>query len=95
MVRAYDYLNNSSKQLVSSQIFNVGFKNQTVMELATSVKNVIGPDVSILKSDSDDKRSYHISSDKIDEVLGFKTEKTIEDAAKDLKVAFEKALPDP
>ena len=92
MVRAYDYLINSSKQLVSCQIFNVGFKNQTVMELATSVKNVIGPDVSILKSDSDDKRSYHISSDKIDEVLGFKTEKTIEDAVKDLKVAFEKAF---
>ena len=35
-----------------------------------------------------------MSSDKIDEVLGFKTEKTIEDAVKDLKVAFEKALPD-
>ena len=41
---------------------------------------------------SDDIRSYHISSDKIKKVLGFKTIKTIDDAIKDLKKAFEKKI---
>ena len=88
MVRAYDYLINASSNSVSGQIFNAGYENQTVNHLASLVKKVIGPDVKIKYLKSDDNRSYHISSKKIKDVLGFETKKTIEDAIKDLKNAF-------
>lgn len=89
MVRAYDYLINASSNSVSGQIFNAGYENQTVNHLASLVKKVIGPDVKIKYLKSDDNRSYHISSKKIKDLLGFETKKTIEDAIKDLKNAFE------
>ena len=89
MVRAYDYLINASSKSVSGQIFNAGYENQTVNHLASLVKKVIGPDVKIKYLKSDDNRSYHISSKKIKDVLGFETKKTIEDAIKDLKNAFD------
>ena len=64
------------------------FENQTVNELALLVKKVIGDNVKIKKIKSNDDRSYHISSKKIEKILGFKAEKTIEDAVIELKNAF-------
>ena len=34
---------------INGEIFNVGYKNQTVNELADNVKEVIGEDVKIIK----------------------------------------------
>ena len=92
MARVYEFLINASKDKVSGQIFNAGYENQTVNHLAQLVKRVIGDDVKIKKIASDDNRSYHISSDKIKNVLKFSTEKTIEDAVRDLKDAFDKKI---
>ena len=92
MVRAYDYLIEADKDLVSGQIFNAGYENQSVNHLASLVKKVIGDEVKVKNIKSNDNRSYHISSEKIEQKLGFKTEKTIEDAISDLKEAFEKKL---
>ena len=92
MARVYEFLINASKDKVSGQIFNAGYENQTVNHLAQLVKRVIGDDVKIKKITSDDNRSYHISSDKIKNVLKFSTEKTIEDAVRDLKDAFDKKI---
>ena len=77
------------KKLVTGKIFNAGYENQTVNHLASQVKKVIGDDVEIKQLESNDNRSYHISSKKIEKELGFKTVKTIEDAIKDLKNAFD------
>ena len=88
MARAYEYLIEAKKELVSGEIFNAGYENQTVNHLASQVKKVIGEDVKIKYIESNDNRSYHISSSKIKKILGFKTKKTIEDAIKDLKEAF-------
>ena len=41
---------------------------------------------------TNDKRSYHISSEKIFKVLGFKTKYTVKNAAQDLKKAFKKKI---
>ena len=41
---------------------------------------------------SDDKRSYHINSDKIKSELGFSPRRTIEDAVSDLCQAFRQNL---
>ena len=89
MVKAYEVLIEAEKSKVSGQIFNVGYENQTVLQLAETVKKVIGDDVKLEKSKSDDNRSYHISSKKIEKILGFKTQKNIKDAVSDLKKAFE------
>ena len=43
----------------------------------------------IVKVPSNDDRSYHISSAKIHDLLGFKNKFTIIDAIKELKIAFE------
>ena len=89
MARAYEYLINAPIEKVSGQVFNAGYENQTVNNLAELVKKVLGGDISIKKVKSDDSRSYHISSEKIKKILNFSTQKTIEDAIRDLKDAFD------
>ncbi|MBL6962977.1 MAG: SDR family oxidoreductase [Bacteroidetes bacterium] len=86
-----DLLNVSDKK-IAAKIFNAGYENYTVSEIAEMVKNVIGDKVKIITTPTDDHRSYHISSAKIKKELGFEPKHTIEDAVKDLKIAFEKGL---
>ena len=92
MARAYEILVNAPKSKVSGEIFNVGYENCSVLELANMVKKTIGDDVSLKSSPTDDNRSYHISSKKIKKVLGFEPVNTISDAVNDLKLAFIKGL---
>jgi nucleoside-diphosphate-sugar epimerase len=92
MALAYLSLITAPKEKVEGQIFNAGDENYTVNELSDIVKNVIGEDVEMVVSDSDDNRSYHISSQKILDILGFKPTHSIEEAVVDLKEAFERGL---
>jgi nucleoside-diphosphate-sugar epimerase len=92
MVDAYIALLKAPKEQISGEIFNAGFENQTVLELAETVQKVVGQDVKLIATPTNDNRSYHISSKKIAEKIGFHTKYTIEDAVSDLKEAFEKGL---
>ena len=92
MVDSYVAILNADPKVINGEIFNVGFKNQTVNELASDVKVIIGEDVEIIKTATNDNRSYHVSSQKIEEIIGFKTKRTVRDAVLDLKEAFEKKL---
>jgi len=92
MVDAYMVLLNAPKDSIAGNIFNAGYENQTVREIAEIVKNVIGDDVQLKVSPTDDNRSYHISSEKIKDVLGFEAQYSIKEAALDLKDAFDKGL---
>ena len=92
MIRAYEFLINAPKSKVSGEIFNAGYENKTVLDLANTVKKIIGKDVKLDFTKTDDNRSYHISSKKIKKILDFETTKTIEDAVTDLRKAFEKNL---
>ena len=92
MVNSYVAILNAEPKKINGQIFNVGFKNQSVNELANEVKEVIGSDINIINTKSDDNRSYHVSSKKIKDILGFETKYTVKDAILDLKNAFEKKL---
>ena len=92
MVDSYIAILNADHKKINGQIFNVGFKNQSVNELASDVKQVIGDDVKIINTKSDDNRSYHVSSEKIKKILGFETKYSVKDAVLDLKNAFEKKL---
>ena len=92
MVDSYIAVLKADSKKINGQIFNVGFKNQSINELANDVKEVIGKDVKIINTKSDDNRSYHVSSKKIKEILGFETKYTVKDAILDLKIAFEKKI---
>jgi nucleoside-diphosphate-sugar epimerase len=74
--------------LIDGKIFNVGYENHKVREIAEMVRNVIGPEVEIVTTQTNDNRSYHICSDKIKRELGFVPKRTIEDAVRDLDKAF-------
>jgi len=90
MVDSYLAVLDAPSKKINGEVFNVGFKNQSVNELANDVKEVIGSDVKIIHTKSDDNRSYHVSSEKIRDVLNFNTKYTVKDAVSDLKNAFEK-----
>ena len=92
MALAYLSLITAPKEKVEGQIFNAGDENYTVNELSEIVKNVIGEDVETVVSDSDDNRSYHISSQKILDIIDFKPTHSIKEAVVDLKEAFERGL---
>lgn len=92
MVDAYVALLEANDDEIAGEIFNVGFENQTVLELAETVQKVIGEDVKLVTTETNDNRSYHISSKKIADKLGFTTSHTIKEAVEDLKKAFEDGL---
>jgi nucleoside-diphosphate-sugar epimerase len=74
---------------INKKIFNAGYENFPVSELARQVKDIVGSGVEIITEPTNDPRSYHISSRKIKEDLGFVPLHSIEDAVKDLKEAIE------
>jgi len=92
MVEAYTVLLNAPKEKIAGKIFNAGYENQPVRQLAETVKSVIGDDIKLVTMPSDDNRSYHISSEKIKRELGFEATHTIRKAVEDLCSAFGKGL---
>ena len=82
---------------VQGRIFNVGYQNLTIDEIAQIVKKVVelqfvGPEITIEKTESNDDRSYHINSDKIRKELGFLPRYSIEDAVSEICHAFKKGM---
>ena len=92
MVEAYLLLLKTPNNKIAGKTFNAGYENFSVEKLSLDVKSVIGDDVKLVFSKTDDNRSYHISSEKIRNELGFVPKKNIRDAAQDLKNAFEKKV---
>jgi len=79
-------------QSINGEVFNAGYENHPVQEIAETVRDVVGEDVRLITTPTDDNRSYHISSEKIKHQLGFLPTHTIRDAVKDLVVAFKEGL---
>ena len=95
MVESYLVVLDAPDEKVAGQIYNAGYENQPVRELAETVRSVVGSHVKLVTTPTDDNRSYHISSEKIRKELGFKARHTIRDAVEDLVQAFESGkLPD-
>ena len=92
MVEIYVVLMNAPKEKIAGQIFNGGYENHSVLQLAETVRDVIGEDVTLKTTPTDDNRSYHVSSKKIAEVLGFTANHTIREAVADLREAFDNGL---
>jgi nucleoside-diphosphate-sugar epimerase len=80
-------------ELIGGQIFNAGFENHSIADLAQLIRTVVerefpGAPITIETQPTDDLRSYRVDSEKIERVLGFRPRHTIEDAVRDLCAAF-------
>lgn len=101
MVDLYELLLAVPDEKIAGQIFNAGFQNMSIMSIAQVVKRVVQEqfpekgEIPIVTTPTDDIRSYHVNSDKIQRVLGFRPKRTVEDAVRDLCAAFKSGkLPD-
>ncbi|MSU80228.1 MAG: NAD-dependent epimerase/dehydratase family protein [Gemmataceae bacterium] len=81
-----------SDESIDGKIFNVGFQNMKIREIAELVRAEIGPDVQIVTTPSNDLRSYHISAEKIRRELGWTPKHTVKQAVQDLVAAFKAGL---
>ncbi len=90
MIEVYTQSLNWPSEKIDGQVFNAGYHNHSVSDIAAMVQSKVGQDVEIVHTETDDHRSYHISSEKVFRVLGFKPKYSIRDAVGDLIAAFEK-----
>src|ERR1700730_1627518 len=88
MTDLYVMLLESPDAAVDGKVWNAGYHNLKVMEIAEKVREEIGPRVEIVVTPTDDHRSYHVSSERIRRDLGFVAKRAIEDAVIDLRDAF-------
>ena len=73
---------------IDGRVYNAGYENHPLMHLAEIVRSVAG-DIEIDVVPTDDLRSYQVSSKRILREIGFAPKRTIEDAVRDLKSAFD------
>lgn len=96
MCDLYKLLIELEAEKIAGKTFNCGFENMSIMDIALLVKDVVQSEfpekgeIEIVTTPTDDLRSYHINSDKIQRELGFKPHFTIGDAVSDLCDAFKR-----
>jgi nucleoside-diphosphate-sugar epimerase len=82
------------REQITGEIFNAAYENHTVAELGEMVRRVVSREMPELRpiavetTDSNDLRSYHVSSAKIRRRLGWTPKRSVEDAVVDLCRAF-------
>jgi nucleoside-diphosphate-sugar epimerase len=89
MTDLYLMLLDAPDHVVDGKIWNAGYDNLRVREIADMVRAKVGNGVDIVVTPTDDHRSYHVSSQKIRRELGFLPRHSVEDAIGDLKRAFD------
>ncbi len=88
MTDLYRLLLEAPDAAVDGKVWNAGYHNLKVMEIAEKVREEIGQGVEIVVTPTDDHRSYHVSSERIRRDLGFQARRTVENAIVDLRDAF-------
>ncbi|MBX9580785.1 MAG: NAD-dependent epimerase/dehydratase family protein [Gemmataceae bacterium] len=74
---------------IDGKVYNAGWQNLTIAEIADCVRSVVGDDVRIVTSKTADLRSYRVSSAKIKRELGWEPRYTVTDAVRELVAAFQ------
>lgn len=94
MVDLYLLLLRLPAETIAGKVFNAGYGNLKVSEIAEIVRKVVmeefpdlGP-IDIVRTPTDDNRSYHVNSDRIRQAIGFEANRSVEDAVRDLCQAF-------
>jgi nucleoside-diphosphate-sugar epimerase len=88
MTDLYLRLLEAEDAMVDGKVWNAGYHNLKVREIADMVRERVGENVEIVVTPTNDHRSYHVSSDKIHRELGFEAARSVSDAIVDLKAAF-------
>jgi nucleoside-diphosphate-sugar epimerase len=86
-VRCLDY----PDEMIDGKVFNAGYENHRLMDIAEMVQGVVG-DIPIKVQSTNDLRSYHVNSDKIRRELGFAPRHTITQAIEGLVKSFDAGL---
>ena len=101
MCDCYELLLSLPAEEVSGKVWNAGYHNHPVREIAELVRQTVEaerPDLAPIETSvepTDDPRSYHVNSDKIASDIGFRPKRTIEDAVRGLVEAMSDGrLPD-
>ena len=89
MVNAYIYLIDYDLKKINRKIYNVGYENLSIEEIAKKVKKYLPHNSEIEFIKTNDNRSYHVSSQKIEKEINFKPKYTIDDAIKELIEKFQ------
>lgn len=96
MSNLYLFILKQPADKIHKKIYNVGYENYKVREIAEMVNDTLGGSIPIITTPTNDNRSYHVSSKKIKEELGFEAKHTIQEAILELKRAFDEGkVPDP
>jgi len=92
VAEAYVKVIKADSKIVNGQIFNVGSNSQNyqILPLAKEVARSLRISFKKKWYGDPDVRSYKISFQKIDDVLGFKTKYSVEDAAKEIVTKLKK-----
>jgi len=77
---------------IRGEVFNFGAENYKVIEIARMVRETVGDTVKIEVTESNDERSYYISSQRIKKQLGYYPKNTIKQAIINVKDAFKNGL---
>jgi nucleoside-diphosphate-sugar epimerase len=94
MADVYELMIEAPAEKIAGETFNAGYQNLKISEIAEIVRDVVRQEfpakdkIEIVTTESNDPRSYHINSDKIFRVLGYRPKRTVEDAVRDLCRAF-------
>ncbi len=88
MTDLYLLLLEAEDEKVDGKIWNAGYHNLKVKDIAEMVRERVGDNVEVVVTPSNDHRSYHVSSEKIRKELGFEAKRTVGDAIEGLKEAF-------
>jgi len=96
MTDFYVFLLEMPDEKIHKKIYNVGYENYKVKEIAEMVRKTLNPALPIKTTPTNDNRSYQVSSKRVKEELGYVPKHTIEEAILGLKKAFEDGkIPDP
>lgn len=97
MVRAYTKMIKYPKNKVSGKIYNVGYENYSILDIAQMIKKVLkDPSIGIDVKPTDDLRSYRINSRKIKKELGFVPIHSVARAISDIARAYKSGrIPSP
>jgi len=92
MIKAYKFFINrkiKKNKTIDQTIFNVGFENISILNIAKTINKIIKVKSKILVQASNDPRSYRQNSNRLLKI-GFKKDRNINDAIKEIEEKFYK-----
>ena len=90
MINLYGLLTGIDEKLINGRTFNFGFENHKVIEIAKIIQAELSDlKVEIQVTETFDNRDYHISSQKVLDILGYKPVSSIRNEVAQLRKAIE------